>query len=120
LALALLDGEIARRSGDLPGAVGHFRRAAQMEKALPYTEPPYWHQPVSHLLGAALLQAGDPKGAEAVYRESLFVYRRDVWALAGLAQSLDAQERTVEAADAWREFRAAAEAADVKLESSRL
>ena len=52
--------------------------------------PPYWHQPVSHLLGAALLEAKRPKEAEAVYRESLMTYRLDGWAMNGLAQALDA------------------------------
>jgi tetratricopeptide (TPR) repeat protein len=119
LALTLLDGEVARTSGDLKTAVTKFREAWAMEKALPYTEPPYWHQPSSHLLGAALLQAGDPAGAEAVYRDSLTTYRQDGWALFGLAQALEAQGKTEEAAkvrmtvmDIWR-------AADVQLASSR-
>ena len=63
ISLALLDGEIARRSGALDDAVGRFQVAYELENALPYTEPPWWHQPVSHILGAALLggaQAGRP------------------------------------------------------------
>ena len=52
LSLATLDGEIARASGDLNDAIGRFRLAADIEKGLPYTEPPYWHQPTAHLLGA--------------------------------------------------------------------
>ena len=72
-------------------AITHFTAAAAREHALPYTEPPYWHQPVSHLLGAALLEAGRAKEAEAVYRESLMTYRLDGWALYGLALAQDAQ-----------------------------
>ncbi len=120
LSLALLDGEIARLSGDLPTAVKDFRAAAELEATLPYTEPPYWHQPVSHLLGAALLQAKQPAEAEAVYRESLHHYRDDGWALSGLAQALKAQGKDAEAAKAQAEFTKAWGMADTKLNASRL
>ncbi len=118
VALASVDGEIARKSGDLPGAIAAFRKAQTLEHALPYTEPAYWHRPVSHLLGAALLEAKRPAEAEAVYRDSLTRYRRDGWALMGLAQALKAQGKaTAEAdtsfADAWRR-------ADTTITTSRL
>ncbi len=114
LALELLDGEIARLSGDLPGAIAHFKKASAMEIALPYTEPAYWHQPVSHLLGAALLQAGKPTEAEAVYRDSLKSYRRDGWALSGLAAAQDAQGKHADAADTRKALAEAWRMADVK------
>lgn len=118
VALASTDGEIARKSGDLPGAIEAFRHAMHVQHALPYTEPAYWHRPVAHLLGAALLEAGQPAEAEAVYRESLQDYRRDGWALAGLVKALEAQGKDATAAkadlaDAWKR-------ADTKIETSRL
>jgi tetratricopeptide (TPR) repeat protein len=119
MALDLLDGEIARAMGDTAGAVTHFRAAYQGQLALPYSEPPFWHQPVSHLLGAALLADHRPAEAEAVYRESLKVYRDDGWALYGLAQALRAQDRSDEAAAIGGQFAAAWRRADVKLTSSR-
>ena len=119
LALALLDGEIARRSGDLPEAIRWFRLAADLEAKLPYSEPPYWHQPTSHLLGAALLEAHRPAEAEGVYRESLKTYRGDGWALFGLTRALAAQGKTAEAAQARKAFEASWKFADVKLASSR-
>ena len=119
LGLDILDGEIARARGDKEGAVKSFRAAAGVMSDVPYTEPPYWHQPVSHLLGAALLDAGRPGEAEAVYRESLKSYRDDGWALFGLAQALDAQGRKGEAAEVRRAFDKAWARADVKLKSSR-
>jgi tetratricopeptide (TPR) repeat protein len=119
LALALLDGEIARTAGHLDEAVADFTKASQMEHEVPYSEPPYWHQPVSHLLGAALLQAHRPAEAEAVYRESLKTYRADGWALFGLAQALDAQGKPAEAAETRQAFDKAWSFADVKLASSR-
>jgi tetratricopeptide (TPR) repeat protein len=119
VGLALLDGEIARTSGNLEEAVKAFRSAAQIESSIPYTEPPYWHQPVSHILGAALLAANKPAEAEAVYRDSLKSYRIDGWALFGLAQALDAQGKHAEADEVRRTFADAWRLADTKLISSR-
>ena len=119
MSLALLDGEMARVGGRLDEAVTHFKDAAALEASLPYTEPPYWHQPTAHLLGAALIQAHRPVEAEAVYRTSLKTYRDDGWALFGLAQALDAQAKSAEAADARRAFEKAWVFADVKLTASR-
>ncbi len=119
IALASLDGEIARTSGDLDLAVAYFTKARDIEEALPYTEPPYWHQPSAHLLGAALLQAGRAKDAAAVYERSLKYYRLDGWALYGLAQAQDAMGDHA-AADATRKkFATAWQLADVTLTSSR-
>jgi tetratricopeptide (TPR) repeat protein len=120
MSLALLDGEISRKSGVLDGAIISFRRAARLEHDLPYTEPPWWHQPVSHLLGAALLEAGRAPEAEAVYRESLKGYRRDGWALYGLAQAQEAQGKTTEAQATRKAFDDAWRLSDVKLTASRL
>lgn len=120
LALALLDAEIARTSGDLAGAVAKFQAAQALELALPYTEPPYWHQPTSHFLGAALLQARRPAEAEAVYRQSLKTYRDDGWALTGLVQALDAQGKAADAAGARRALADAWRMSDTPLETSRL
>ena len=119
LALGLADGEIARRSGHIDDAVARLQNAAAVEKRLPYTEPPFWHQPVSHMLGAALLEAHRPGEAEGVYRESLKSYRRDGWALFGLSQALDAQGKTTGAAAARSQFRSAWKLADVTLRASR-
>lgn len=119
IALADLDGEIARTSGDLDTAVAFFTKARDIEETLPYTEPPYWHQPSSHLLGAALLQAGRPKEAAEAYQRSLRYYRLDGWALFGLAQAQDALGDKA-AADATRKAYAAAwSLADTRLTASR-
>lgn len=120
VALAAVDGEIARRSGDIEAALGHFQRAQHLEHALPYTEPAYWHRPISHLLGATLLEAGKAGEAETVYRESLTSYRRDGWALMGLVQALRVQGKAAEAAKAHSEFDEAWRRADTPITHSRL
>jgi hypothetical protein len=119
LGLALLDGEIARVKGDLDAALKNFKNANDLYIALPYTEPDYWHEPVSHIYGAALLQAHKPVEAEAVYRDSLKVHRLDGWALYGLAQALDGQGKKEEAAATRKQFADIWRMADVKLASSR-
>ncbi len=119
LSLALLDGEVARARGDAGDAAAKFRTAYDLSNRIPYSEPPYWHQPVAHLLGAALLADHKPAEAEAVYRESLKTYRDDGWSLFGLAQALDAQGKSPEAAAARAAFDKAWSRADVKLTSSR-
>jgi tetratricopeptide (TPR) repeat protein len=119
IGAALVDGEIARNSGHIGKAVEAFRKAHDLEKTIPYTEPPYWHQPTSHILGAALLAAHKPAEAEAVYRDSLRSYRVDGWALFGLEQALIAQHKRAQAKEVHAEYAKAWSLADVKLASSR-
>ncbi len=119
IALADLNGEIARTSGDLETSIAFFAKARDMEEALPYTEPPYWHQPSAHLLGAALLQAGRAKDAAEVYARSLKTYRLDGWSLFGLAQAQDALGDKAGAAATRKDLETVWRLADVKLASSR-
>ena len=56
IGLSMLDGETARLNGHGDEVVANFRKARDLETALPYGEPPAWHQPVSHLLCAALIE----------------------------------------------------------------
>ena len=71
-------------------------------------------------LGAVLLDAGRAAEAEQVYREDLRRNPDNGWSLFGLAQSLEAQGRAAEAAEARRGFAAAWRNADVELTTSRL
>ncbi|HVU22303.1 MAG TPA: hypothetical protein VHE09_16350 [Rhizomicrobium sp.] len=119
LGVLLIDGEVARVKGNLRKALADFKRANDLYNAIPYTEPDYWHQPVAHIYGAALLQAHKPAEAEAVYRHSLMDHRIDGWALFGLEQALKAQGKMAEAKLVHAEFDKAWSMADVKLASSR-
>ena len=84
-----------------------------------FTEPPPWYYPVRQSLGAALLAAGRPAEAEAVYREDLARNRENGWSLFGLAQSLRAQGKTAEADQVQARFAVAWTRADVTLTASR-
>lgn len=115
LAAHILRGEIAGARGDFEAAVSHLRRADAIERGLTYVEPPDWPFPARHRLAAALLAAGQPTEAEAVYRRDLKAFQNNGWALWGLWQCLRAQGREEEAAEAHRRFRQAWQRADVEL-----
>ena len=119
IATHALRGEIAARRGQLEAAVGHYRTAMTLEDGLGYMEPPYWHTPVRHQLGAVLLQAGRAREAEALYREDLRRFPENGWSLAGLRQSLIAQRKSAEADTVGRRFVTAWQKADVPLTTSR-
>jgi hypothetical protein len=74
---------------------------------------------VRHHLGAVLLEAGRAADAERVYREDLARFPENGWALFGLAQSLRAQGREVEATQVEQRFANAWAGSDVTLTASR-
>ena len=117
VAERVLTGELAARRGQYDVGIAALRDALQLEAALPYSEPPFWFQPVRHNLGAVLLLAGRPGEAESVYREDLRLNPENGWALQGLVQSLRAQNR--DAGQEETRFRAAWVRADVTLPGSR-
>lgn len=119
LAANVLAGEIAAKAGDGAVAERLLRAAVAEQDTHWFTEPPPWYFPVRQALGAVLLQAGRAADAERVYREDLQRNPGNGWSLFGLAQSLRAQGKTVEAAKAEAEFGKAWTRADVKISASR-
>lgn len=109
-----LAGKVAQARGDNAGAIEHLQRAVRAESELPYMEPAYWPIPVRPALGAALLKAGRPAEAEAVFREDLQLWPRNGWGLFGLEQSLRAQGKLDSATLVQREFKEAWRRADVQ------
>jgi tetratricopeptide (TPR) repeat protein len=118
IAVEALAGELADRQGRYDEAVAHLDKAVRLEDGLEYVEPPDWHYPVRHSLGAVLLQAGRPSEAEVVYWQDLRRNPENGWALFGLAKSLQAQGKSDEAGDVEKRFEKAWARADVKLTSS--
>lgn len=114
-----LAGDIAARRGDTAEGISQFREAMRLEDGLFYIEPPIWHLPVRHHLGAVLLDAGRANEAETLYREDLDRFPSNGWSLIGLAQSLEAQGDTRQAAEVRNRFSNAWANADVQLTSSR-
>ena len=114
-----LAAERAHADGDLDTALTALESARDIEDALPYDEPPGWHAPVRHTLGAVLLEADRAEDAESAYRAELRRNPENGWSLYGLAMALRAQDRNSEAEEVEARFDAAWAHADVKLESSR-
>jgi tetratricopeptide (TPR) repeat protein len=120
IADELLQGEIALADKSLDTAIRHFRAAVDAQDTLPYMEPPFWYYPTRQSLGAALLKARRFADAEAVYREDLEGYPHNGWSMSGLAESLEAQGKSAEAAQVREMFEHAWERADVTLQGSRV
>lgn len=117
VADAVLEGEIAYREGNKEAAFVSLRRAAELEAALRYDEPPSWILPARHTLGAAYLDSGRPADAEPVFRADLVALPNNGWALYGLATSLRQQGKIKEAAEVDARFRKAWEGADFAITS---
>ncbi|MGH7628921.1 MAG: hypothetical protein ACREOF_05950 [Gemmatimonadales bacterium] len=113
----VLAAELAARAGRTEDAMKSLEAARALEDGMLYQEPPFWHQPVRHHLGALLLKAGRPADAEQRYREDLKRFPSNVWSLAGLAASLKAQGKQADAAEV--QARLVAAGPDVELAASR-
>lgn len=114
-----LEGYVEVKSGKNNRGLELMRKAAQMEGALIYTEPPSYPRPVQESLGKTLLTARDFKGAEAVYREALAKEPRSGRALWGIASALEGQGKKAEAEKAWRDFASVWATADSDLPETR-
>ena len=120
LAAFGLEGEVLMAQDDLLGAIEAFRAGVAIENQNNYTEPPDWAQPMRHYLGAALLKAGQPEAAEAVYRRDLRWNQNNGWSLFGLHQALAAQNKQSEASQVFNQWQEAWAEADVTLTASHL
>jgi tetratricopeptide (TPR) repeat protein len=118
IAMNVLKGELALARGEHEQGIAALEQAVAIQDNLHYIEPPAWHFPVRHNLGAALMALGKHTEAEAVYREDLRQYPLNGWSLFGLAESLRAQGRQDEAQEAQEKFEEAWEGADVELVAS--
>jgi tetratricopeptide (TPR) repeat protein len=120
LAIHVLDARIAAARKKNGEAIAHWRKAAEIQDALEYDEPPAWYYPVRESLGAALQTAGNAAEAEKIFREDLQKNPRNPRSLFGLAEALRAQKKTVDAAWVERQFKAAWKTADTELKISGL
>jgi tetratricopeptide (TPR) repeat protein len=86
IARTLIMARVAQAKGDYRTAVVRFERAAALQDALPYTEPPYWYYPIRQSLAAALLQAGRYAEAERQFQRALSRAPSNGWSYYGLAE----------------------------------
>lgn len=104
LAEAVARGHQATARKRYDEAIGHYRKAIEVEGRIPYQEPPYWYYPVNQSLGAALYLAGRYDEASQAFRAALTQAPNNGWVLYGLAEAEAAQGRTVDAAAARQAF----------------
>ena len=76
-------------------ALAALSEAAELERALPYSEPPVLEAPASACLAWALLRAGGraQEAAEAYARELAERHAENPWALAGLFEALEQRQQ---------------------------
>ena len=118
IALPVAEGRIANAKRDSQREINLLRQAVLAEDRIAYDEPKNWFFPVRHLLGAALLRAGDSREAGRIYREDLKQNPANGWSLYGLVAALRAEGKAFEAAATERAFNAAWAHADVTLTAS--
>lgn len=103
---AMMEGELAFKSGDPEAGIAHLRRSVTLDDALLYDEPWGWMQPTRHALGALLMELRQFDEAEAVYRADLGLdetlaracqHPRNVWSLHGLHECLMQRGALIEA-----------------------
>ncbi|MDH5553241.1 MAG: hypothetical protein OEX82_07910 [Nitrosomonas sp.] len=117
IADELVQGEIAWLEGKQKNAIDNFKKAVIIQDELPYTEPPFWYYPTRLTLGKALLESGLALEAEQVYRQNLKNYPKNGWAMFGLIQSIEKQNKN--ANEVREAFEAAWKNADISLTASR-
>jgi tetratricopeptide (TPR) repeat protein len=100
IALQELEAMIAARAGDRKKAYELYRKAADREAAMLYTEPPAYPRPVVEGLGNVAMALRDHAAAEKAYRETLEREPGSGRAYFGLAAALDGLGKHTEARDA--------------------
>ncbi|HEX5132657.1 MAG TPA: tetratricopeptide repeat protein [Candidatus Krumholzibacteria bacterium] len=118
VGLPMAEGELEYRRGNYDHAFELLRTAVARDVALKYDEPWGWMMPVSHSLGALLLEQGRYEEAEAVYRADLVLHPGNGWALMGLSECLKKTGRADEAAAVDQRFTSAWSRADIAIKAS--
>ena len=106
---------IAAAQGDQKASLAHWRRAVEMQDALPYNEPPDWYYPVRESLGGELARAGQSAEAEEVFRADLQRNPGNPRSLFGLFQALTAQNKAAASRSVRQRFEDAWKHAEVTL-----
>ena len=87
----ILEGEIARYTGDRKTALAKFEEAVKWDDQIEYDEPEPLPFDARHWLGAMQIEAGLYAEAEATYRKELAEHEHNGWSLLGLKQALEGQ-----------------------------
>lgn len=71
-----------------------LQQAGRMERALRYTEPPWYPRPVLEVLGRKAIADGKPQMAESAFREALDQFPESRRAVSGLAEALQREGKS--------------------------
>lgn len=118
IAVKVLAAGIALQQNNTSQSVALLQQAVAIEDKLNYNEPPDWFFSVRHNLGAVLLKAGKYDEAEKVYIRDLQTWKKNGWALLGLQQALEKQNKHADAKKAKEAFDKAWKYADISIRSS--
>lgn len=116
----VLEAELSRREGTPEKAIDLLKEAIVLEDQLNYNEPPDWFFSVRHILGNLYLELEQFPQAEELYREDLFLWPKNGFALNGLKESLLGQGKTLEAEEVQKQFQEAWKFADSELKGSQI
>lgn len=119
MAALVLEGEMAGHRQEFEKSIALLREAVKIEDGLNYIEPPDWFFSVRHTLGHVLVQAKQFAQAEKIYLEDLRNLPENGWALIGLYNSLQGQDKPEAAAAVKKRFKKAWKWADMDIVSSR-
>lgn len=104
LASIELQGNLESIQGRNAEAFRLLKEAAEKQKALGYTEPPYYARPVEETLGGALLRAHAWVLARQAFDQEIQTRPHSGFALFGIAQSYELEGRAQEATHAYTVF----------------
>jgi tetratricopeptide (TPR) repeat protein len=88
-----LDGQLKLAEGKVGPALKKLEQAADMERRMIYSEPPYYPRPVLEVLGQVALKNGRRAEAESAFRRALEQYPGSFRAQTGLRATLDGKQK---------------------------
>jgi tetratricopeptide (TPR) repeat protein len=96
-ARAELDGHLKLAEGKVDAGLKKLEQAANMERRMIYSEPPYYPRPVLEALGQAALKNGRLPQAESAFRRALDQYPGSFRSQTGLRATLEREHKPIEA-----------------------
>jgi tetratricopeptide (TPR) repeat protein len=118
VAEKVLQGVMAEERGMLTQSITLLKEAVHEEDGMLYNEPKDWVLPVRHYLGRVLLKAKQYAEAEKIYKEDLKINPNNAWALTGLQEALQKQNKRKEASTIQQKAQKAKERSDINMTAS--
>ena len=111
-------GNIEMSNNNYSNAINLYKKAANIQDKLPYTEPPFWYYPTRQSLGHAYLMNKDFLKAKEVYKRDLIDYPKNGWSMFGLYKSYTELNETKNAKITKEKFNQIWSNSDIEISSS--